>query len=66
LVATWVVTLFFTTILLRPTEVFAKDDALAEVDGKAITADEIAKFIGGPLSKLRSKSTRSSAERLTH
>jgi len=47
-----VVALFFVCILLRTTEVFAKGDALAEVDGEAITADEIAKSIGAPLSKL--------------
>ena len=49
---TLVVTLLFVCILLRATEVFAKDDALAEVDGEAITADEIAKAIGAPLSRL--------------
>jgi protein-disulfide isomerase len=42
----------FVCILLRTTEVFAKDDALAEVDGEAITTDEIAKSAGAPLSKL--------------
>jgi protein-disulfide isomerase len=49
---TWAAALLFVCILLYGAEVFAKGDALAEVDGEAITADEIAKFVGGPLSKL--------------
>jgi len=50
--ATLVVALLFVCVLLRTTEVFAKDDALAEVDGEAITSREIEKSIGAPLSKL--------------
>jgi len=49
--ATLVVALFFLCIFLRSTEVHAKGDALAEVDGVAITADEIEKSIGAPLSR---------------
>lgn len=48
----WVVAIVFVFVLLRTTEVFANGDALAEVDGEAITADEIEKSIGAPLSKL--------------
>jgi protein-disulfide isomerase len=47
-----VVALLFLCALMHAKELLAKSDALAEVDGEAITADEIAKFIGGPLSKL--------------
>ena len=47
-----VVAFLFVGILLRTTDVFANGDALAEVDAKPITADEIEKSIGAPLSKL--------------
>jgi len=50
--ARFTVTLLCICILLCTTEVFAKGDALAEVDGEAITADEISKFVGAPLSRL--------------
>ena len=49
---TLVVALFSICILLHSTEAHAKGDALAEVDGEAITADEIEKSVGAPLSKL--------------
>jgi len=48
----WVVAILSFAFLLRTTEVFAKGDALAVVDGEAITTDEIAKLIGASLSKL--------------
>jgi protein-disulfide isomerase len=48
----WVVAILCVCVLVRTTEVFAKGNALAEVDGDAITADEIEKSIGAPLSKL--------------
>jgi protein-disulfide isomerase len=50
--AALIVAIFSVCILLRPTEVFAKGDALAEVDGEAITPDEIAKVIGTSLGRL--------------
>jgi protein-disulfide isomerase len=51
-VPAWVVALLFVCVLLATTEVFARGAALAEVDGEAITADEIAKVIGAPLGRL--------------
>jgi hypothetical protein len=50
--ATLVVVLFSICILLHSTEVRSKGDALAEVDGEAITAGEIEKSVGAPLSRL--------------
>lgn len=46
------VALLFGCFVLCTTEVLAKGDVLAEIDGEAITAGEIEKTIGAPLSRL--------------
>ena len=49
---TWVVAILLLCILVHTPEVFAKGEAVAEVAGETITADEIAKLVSTPLSKL--------------
>lgn len=49
---TCVVAALFACVLMRTPEVFAGAEAVAEVNGEAITTDEIAKLVSTPLSKL--------------
>jgi len=49
---TWVVAILLLCILVHTPDVFAKGEAVAEVNGETITADEIAKLVSTPLSKL--------------
>ena len=49
---TWAAVILFVGILLCTGNASANDDALAQADGEAITADDVAQFVGAPLTKL--------------